>query len=246
MSKNRLYDSERERRKLLLLKPEFNADILKFRKNYKIPPSGIGNDYDDLDKFDILLAQEDDLYNQNQRDTRIKKVLEFETNDQFFEAQNLRNIINSESPQNSIINDTELLCKKYGIPCDLSAQMFRHFLISGDKNDFVNNLFIANFEPIIVDQIKNKTLPHINLRIYKNTRLSDIERLWPEVMKYQKSMIGNNKQKSVASNLIDRDIEIYELKASGKSTKEIAAQFNMTYSEIDTICRNTKIKISNS
>ncbi|MEI6228971.1 MAG: hypothetical protein WCP11_03040 [Candidatus Saccharibacteria bacterium] len=246
MSKNRLYDSEKERRKLLLLKPEFITDIIKFRKKYKIPPSGIGNSYDDFTKFNSLLAQEADSYHQNQRKTRIKQLLEFENNNQFLEAHDLKELINSENPQNSIINDTNELCKKYGIPCDLSAHMFQYFLISGDEDDFVNNLFIASFEPIVVNQVNNKTLSYVDLRIYKNTRLADVERLWPEVIEYQKSMVGNNKQKSIASNLIDRDIEIYKLKVSGKTTKEIAPRFNMTYSEVDTIFRNTKIKISNS
>lgn len=217
--------------------------MAKFRVRHNIPPSGYGDSTEGSKYYDLMYRLADQ-YNDEQDGTRFLEVRQLTKNDKKKEARDLSRLINDENPLNAMIADSRRLSEKYAITGMIRERGLESFLITGNEDSFVNNLFQTRFS--IQPASGSRDVQHIDIRIYKHTRKKDIDNLWPEIKQWQKMMIGNNKQKAVPSHLLDRDIEIYKLRKSGIPSKEIAEKYRLTYNEVDDIYRNTKEKIRKS
>ncbi|CAN5713546.1 hypothetical protein BH23PAT2_BH23PAT2_07340 [soil metagenome] len=241
MSRSQLV--EQERRKLLLLKQEFIEDICKFRSQHSIPAGGYGDNPEGKKYYD-LMYQLADQYCDEQERTRHKEVTRLLDTGKKKESRELGRLINQQNPLNAMIADSRRLSEKYAITGAIKDRGLESFLITGNEDSFINDLFQTRFS--IQPASGSRDVQWVDIRIYKHTRKKDIADLWPEIRRWQKMMIGNNKQKTVPSNLIDRDIAIYKSVKSGKSKTKVADEYGKTYKDIDTICRNTDEKIRRS
>ena len=243
MNQSRSQLVEQERRKLLLLKQAFIDDVREFRTHHNIPENGYGNSLDGKKYYD-LMYQLADQYNDEQDRTRCKEVSRLLKAEKSTESRNLSRLINDENPLNAMISDSRILSEKYAVTGAIKDRGLENFLIYGDEESFVNNLYQTRYG--IQPASNSRKIQWIDVRIYKHTRRKDIIELWSEIKHWQKMMIGNNKESAVPSNLIDRDIKIYKLVKSGRTKKEVATELGLSYKDIDNICRNTITKIRRS
>ena len=210
--------AERDRRGLLLLKDEFINDVIEFRKKHSIPLNGIGKEKFD-DYYYKLIDIDDDV---TQAD------------------------LNEPTQFERVTNDSRMLSEKYGIFGSIHDMGLEKYLITGDKDIFLN---AVSGPSIRVNEIKrsdrrgNKSIKSIEILLNKYTRQEDIYRIWPMIRSFQKKMVGSEKIISTPSGVTEDHIEIYKQRKKGISSKEVGNEFGISYKEVDDIYRNTKEKI---
>lgn len=118
-------------------------------------------------------------------------------------------------------SDGSKIMEKYGLP-ESHAFVFDSFLLNGHLNfDLPADFWHLN--PYVVS---SDTKTCITLKIYPDTTLKDIQNNWSRIKSARDNLLNKDINKKVRIENLDRDIEILNLKRSGKSAKEIAILIN--------------------
>lgn len=145
-------------------------------------------------------------------------------------------------------NEIDGMMKKYKID-SIFFDIFKIFVNEG----VIDSRLFAKMNPtgayFFTDTNVNGE-PSMNIRIFPETTLEDIQVEWPNIEIGRDKFLGFNLRKQAKRKNLDRDLRIFHLKVAGMSSKEIARHINkeypnkkhiLTYSSVDKIISQLKL-----
>lgn len=77
----------------------------------------------------------------------------------------------------------------------------------------------------MLEKPKNES-DYISFKIYSETTIKDIQKIWPKIYKLKNEVFGHKQQKQYKRKNLDRDLFICYLKMSGDNCKTITKIIN--------------------
>lgn len=236
---------ERIKQKLGILyaRPDFQADVLVFRKKWNIPEDGIKTEDDNHD-WRIWLSEETNKYVDQYLPEHRKEAQELLNQNKLIERDDLNKAFNNKVPRNAFRLQILGFLKRYKIPSQWE-EITRRYL-----------LFNKEIEPHI--PLNSVTLQEnwdfdigswqLSLLLSADSTLEDIKAIWPLVKEQQSKLYDYSDKKFQPIPNLEIDKRAYELKLQKLTHAEIAnkitLEFNLstyTYKEVsDSLCKHKK------
>lgn len=214
-----------QRIKLLIIKPDFQEDMLALRKKWKVPQNGIkGNDASE--KWHRELYRSEEEYFKNVWGIRRKDITKLKKERRFQEAENLTRELNNGMPINAFRIDIKNLLRKYKLPLRWENGIKRYLLFNDPDNMAISIGVTVHFE-----YDKDSSLPKLFIGIEDDTTINDIKAVWSEIKFHQKRLNSHVKDKFQPIINFDRDRRAYELKQEGKTIDEIEDAIQEEFNE---------------
>jgi len=223
MTKGSYFDKRRERNnqklKILLSRPDFQADIAELRKLLNIPQDGF-QDEDTYTRWEIKLELDTQKYFTENWPSMAEKLQELKQKGMIAEFEQEQQVFNQKAPRNYLHYCIWRLVHKYKLSTLWRSSLKRYVLF----ND-VENLWIpAGNTTMEIKWDKKTGHRELSLIIYADTTLEDVKAIWPEVMKQQKELQDKEGDKFQPIPNLKRDKRIYELSEKKMSYEEIASE----------------------
>lgn len=241
---------------LRLGKKEFIDDVLNLRKKWQITiaPRENGEDYQIIraDESTDLSLEEFSLFfsNENLPDFKNKKLNDLL--DKSFKILCPKKRGSDRPPISAILknnisefdNDITKLRIAYGL-----SEAHQRYLKSFVLYNYivVHPHFLPS--PVVLSHAKNQNKGILlNLEIYPETTIKDIQGLWPKIKKERQIILGYDPERQSRRKNLERDLHICALKNSGLTCKRIAEDYvnkesswqPTTYQEISRIIKRYK------
>lgn len=197
----------RQKTKLLAEQPRFKSEIKKLRAKWNIPEEGF-KDYKEFNSWEIAFNESNRVYQQVEYPQFIAK---------FKKEPNYRERLkefNKEAPNNKLRDDLAILIKTQKLS-PLWIQGIRGYLLRNFMPIFAGLIIEINDDPLT-------GMPILKLVIQEDTSIKDVLAGWAEIKRYQENLPYWRQKKSQPIQYFERNKRAYELKQSGKSSKEIA------------------------
>ncbi len=242
---------------LQLGKKEFIDDVLKLRKKWQIAviTRNDGENYPLIreDNSTELSSDEFILFFSNENLPVIKnKTLNEELSKKLkilFPKQE-----NSNSPLSILLknnlsefnNDITKLRILYGLS-EAHQRYLKSFVVY--NYILIQSHFILSPVALTCSDNQNKEIL-LNLKIYPETTIKDIQDCWPSIQQTRKAILGRNPEKQSRKKNLERDLHICLLKNSGLKCKKIAETYinnedswqSISYQDVSKIIERLKKK----
>ncbi len=238
---------ERIKQKLGILyaRPDFQSDVLVFRKKWNIPQAGIKTEDDNHDWI-IWLNEETNKYVDQYLPEHRKQAQELLNQNKLIERDDLNKAFNNKVPRNAFRLQILGFLKKYKIPSQWE-EITRRYL-----------LFNKEIEPHI--PLNSVTLQEnwdfdigswqLSLLLSADSTLEDIKAIWPFVKEEQAKLYDYDHKKFQPIPNLEIDKRAYELKLQklthAEIAKKITLEFNLpiyTYKEVSDSLRKHKKRL---
>ena len=173
--------------------------------------------FEDRIKQDILLLMVSDDFMLDIENINKKYSLPLKKDTRDIDEEGKPLIIDNQN----FIDDGQKIMEKYRLP-ESHGFTFSSFLLNGHLNFNLPSDF-WHLNPYVVS---NDTKTCITLKIYPDTTLKDIQNNWFRIKSARDNLLNKDISRKVRIENLDRDIEILNLKRSGKSSKEIEILIN--------------------
>jgi len=193
--------------KLLAEQPDFKGEIQRLREKWGIPKEGF-KEYEQFNRWEIA-------FNENNRDYQQVKYPEFAS--KFKKEPDYHKRLkefSNKAPNNELRHDIAMLIKK---------QKLSPLWVNGLRGYLLRN-FMPVFAGLIIEISDDPLtgMPILKLIIQEDTSIKDVLAGWSEIKRYQENLPYWRQKKSQPIQYFERNKRVYELKQSGKSSKEIA------------------------
>lgn len=220
------FNKIQQRAKLLLARPDFQGDIRKLRRQFKIPLGGIKNETENTEwrrKFD---QSNEDYYDTVWASHR-PKLLKLRKEKKFIEERKLNKDLNNAAPLNALRIAIKSLLKEYKVPLSWEESVRRYLLF----ND-INNMWLPGGVTIKEEYDEDTHLKRLYIGIEDDTTRKELDAAWPIIKIHQKRLHSHQKDKFQPIKKFDRDKDAYDLRQTGKKLDEIATILSNKYKEI--------------
>ncbi len=216
---------ERIKQKLEILhaRPDFQADVLVFRKKWNIPEDGIKTE-DDSHDWRVWLNEETNKYIDKYLPEHRQQTQELFQQNKLIERDDLNKAFNAKVPRNAFRLQILGFLKKYKIPFQWE-EITRRYL-----------LFNKGVEPHI--PLNSVTLQEnwdfdmgswqLSLLLSADTTLEDIRAIWPFVKEEQAKLHDYDKKFQPIPNL-EIDKRAHKLKQQKLTNSNIADEINKDF-----------------
>ncbi len=207
MIKMKLSDTQ----KIKVFRIVANPDIVLFRHKWKIPISGFKN----TDSFTVWNI----VHVEHYTSASLKKVIDEngdELNEIYYtnrDAKGIKFLTYNFAFLETFLQDLKELLDHYRLTLSFLERVL--WLIIYDR-DIINSSKVS-----ITHSKDNRSLI---LRIYPDTTIKDIQKVWSEVLESQEYLKGRDfgkKRNKPSTKSLDIQLRIYELKRSGSKLKDI-------------------------
>lgn len=241
-----------QRLELLLVNPEFQELIHKFRKLWNIPLTGLTNEHDALSKWWYNLLEKTDAYLDEMEKGKEWQALKEERITALKNGKGslAREIeaklkgLNRLAPLNDFKNSIDQILKQFQLSKYYRDTM-EAYLIGGKFT------FLKTHNVGVVQEYNKEKNGKLLLEIYPETTMKDVQVVWSIVESLQKKLHGykDGRRRSIVN--FERDKRIFELHNLGKSHKEIAYLVNeelqlkprLSYADVGKILARFKRKL---
>lgn len=225
---NAYFDKRLERIKqklgILYARPDFQADVLEFRKTWNIPQDGIKTEDENHD-WRIWLNEETNKYVDQYLPEHRKQAQELFNQNKLIERDDLNRAFNNKVPRNAFRLQVLGFLKKYKIPSQWE-EITRRYL-----------LFNKEIEPHI--PLNSVTLQEnwdfdigswqLSLLLSADSTLEDIKAIWPLVKEQQSKLYDYSDKKFQPIPNLEIDKKVYELKQKKSTYARIAEEVNKEF-----------------
>lgn len=206
--------------KVLINRPDFQADISFLRDKWNIPKDGIKTEKDNENWNDWILAETDDYYDKNWAKD-IKIMSDLRKVEKYDEADAIKKKINRSAPLNAFNDDIWVVIRNYGLTPKWHGGL-KSYLLSNNP-----------------DQLKSQTgltvsfnwdhgMLRPSIEFDADTRIEDLKRAWTWARKLLKK---NKNSKFQPIKNFERDKRIYELDKEGKTVEDIGEIIQTEFNE---------------
>lgn len=209
---------------LLTLNPEFQKDILRFRKKWSIPKNGF-KDCEGTEEYQAWLDKTSDEYTNSEAYKTQKKLLSNEMNlatnkndpKLYINAQEKLKLLESKVPLNDYFNDQKIIATKYELSENYKMALGVFLLCGAFHSVYVPKT------PVRVWYERNpEDKKKIFIEIYADTTIEDIREAWPMIKKWQKDMLGYKEGRKRKTTYYNMNKRIFELHQKNTPHEEIS------------------------
>ena len=203
--------------KVLVNRPNFQEDISKLRKKWKIPSEGIKIEKNNQ-KWNKELNEATDKYYQEEWPTHRKKLEQLQRSKTYGQYKQKIKELNNLAPLNAFELDINAVLKKYKLSPRWKNPI-RRFILFNDSNNLNVSIGVT-----VTSHLNNfdSAKQQLSINIEEDTILKDIKAIWPTVKEMQSKLHYKQQKKFQPIKNLERDKLAYELRDKGKTYSEIA------------------------
>lgn len=227
------YERIKQKLSILYARPDFQADVLVFRKTWNIPEDGIKTE-DDNHQWKVWLNEETNKYVEkylpiHQREAKIL----FDQN-KLIERDDLNREFNAKVPRNAFRREILLFLKKYKIPLQWEEITRRYLLFNNEIE------LHAPLNSVTLQENWNFDIGSWDLMLLlsADTTLEDIKAIWPLVKEQQVKLYDYPDKKFQPIPNLEIDKRVYELKQQKWTYTKIATQINKEFPHLSYVYKD--------
>jgi len=219
-------DKNKQRAILITSRPDFQDEVLLFRKIFNIPIQGLKSN-EAAEQWHHEFYQSDDNYLKSVWPKKRKEILKLKKEGKYEEAEGLQKQFNNGVPINNFRIKVKTLLKKYKIPFRWENSVKRYVLFNDVEKMWIPlNVFIK------IEQDEDTGLDQLFIGIDDTTTIEDIKYFWPSIRFHRDRLYSKTKKKFQPIKNLEMYKEAYDFKCGKKTLNWIADYLSVKYDKI--------------
>jgi len=212
----KLAERNQQKAKVLIARPDFQKEVKKLRKKWKIPSNGIPNEEKRSEWQELYAEMEEEWYKKIWNKRR-DEVVELNKAGKIYEAEDLKKDIFNTNPINALRIDVKMILKKYRLPLRWKDGIKNYLLSSKPES-----IAVPVGPTIVIKWDEDTGIRIVSIEIDDSITLETIKKSWKHIMYERDRLYSRTQKKFQPIKNFDRDREAYDLHTKGKTAQEIA------------------------